>query len=287
MNVIEQLAQSYPQLYLVPGPEGAQLYPEVVQKGRPAPDNSLSHFHTSPADEYRMAATPAGEVRVVTLGDREDFVTFLQIMANRCEPAEIPETQGAQFIDGIINRGRIEAHKAAFYRAAKEAGRPEPGFFEWVEELRRFTADKTNYTDAMLVLSVGPYSGVPAAELGCSEEEWQKLSHTIRFYHECTHFVCYRLCPVSCDPVRDELVADAVGIRAALGHFDRAAAELFLGIRSGRYVGGRLGNYTDDPAAMLPMIDAVFAVMEETVKTYASLPPLELAIRLQEAVANQ
>ena len=46
--------------------------------------------------------------------------------------------------------------------------------------------------------------------------------------------------------ITDELVADAVGITAALGHYDRALAERFLGIREGRYTRGRLENYVPD-----------------------------------------
>ena len=41
-------------------------------------------------------------------------------------------------------------------------------------------------------------------------------------------------------------MADAVGITAALGHYDRALAERFLGIREGRYTRGRLENYVPD-----------------------------------------
>lgn len=250
MTVIARLANIYPQLYLAPGEEGQRLYPEVVQKGGPAPNRDLSHFHGSPADDDRLIATPAGEVRVVTLGNRSDFVTFVQIMGERCEPIRVPDTQGALFLDGVISR-------EIFFLPKK---------------------------DALLILSVGPYSGVPAEELGFSKEKWLADSHTIRLFHECTHFTCYRLHPGARDAVRDELVADAVGIIAAFGAYDRKLAERFLGIRDGRYTGGRLENYTKEPEAMLPEIDGMLLNIGKKAAEHADLAPLELAILLDEEI---
>ena len=111
----------------------------------------------------------------------------------------------------------------------------------------RFTSVRANYTDLLVILSRGPYSGVDAAEAGYTEEEWLDLSSVIRRFHELTHVICRRLYPDDVDPVRDELIADAVGMYAAFGRFDPEKELLFLGIRGGHYAGGRLGIYTDEP----------------------------------------
>ena len=78
------------------------------------------------------------------------------------------------------------------------------------------------------MLSWGPYSGVSAEAAGCSEEEWLALSDTIRRYHELTHVICRRLYPEDVDPVRDELIADAVGLYAAYGYGRSPYAHLLL-----------------------------------------------------------
>ncbi len=283
-QVIEQLAELYPQLYLAPGEEGQELYPKVVLQGEPVPVKDLSHFHRSPTDNCRMVETPAGEVRVVTLGDREDYVTFLRIIAHRCKMVEIPGTQGASFLNGVICWGKINQHKEDFYREAREKGEPEPSESQWYEEQGRFVSDKRNYTDALLVLSRGPYSGVPAKEAGIPEEQWPEDSLTIRLYHECTHFVCYRLHPGERDAVKDELVADAVGIIAAYGHFDRRMAECFLGIHDGCYTGGRLENYTDDPSGLIPTIAGMLTHIAKTAEENKNMDPLELGLLLDEVI---
>ncbi len=242
-QVLETLAKTYQQLYLDPQKEGAdEAYREIVRKGEEAPEKTLTHFQTSGEDTLEIVKTPAGRVQVITLTVRDDFELFLQIMANRCVMKEIAKTQGASILDGVINWRRIEAHQEVFLAEAKRNGEAEP---DWNAEFKRFTSDKENYTDALVILSVGPYSGILASDAGFSEEEWILISHTIRRYHESTHFICRRLYPEKIDPLWDELVADAVGIYAAFGHYDRRLAEQFLGMENGRYTGGRLEIYLD------------------------------------------
>ncbi|MBQ5349678.1 MAG: hypothetical protein IIU41_01375 [Oscillospiraceae bacterium] len=238
-EVLAALAETYPQLYLTPGPEGAKLYPGIVRSGEDAPEHSLSGFHSNDDDTLEFERTPAGTVPVITLREREDFERFLRLMAHKGENAGIPATQGAAILDGVINWTKIRAHEAEFFAS----GGKKP---DWDAELERFLSVKENYRDALIVLSWGPYSAVPAEETEYPEEEWLRISHVIRKTHECTHFICRRLFPELKDAVWDELVADAVGITAALGHFDRALAERFLGIREGRYTRGRLENYVPD-----------------------------------------
>ncbi len=242
-QVIEELAEIYNQLYLVPGEEGAkELYKEIVQGGAEPPEKSLSHFKRSDRDSCVTVTTPAGSVRVVTLYEREDFELFLQIVAHRCEKKEIPKTQGASILDGVINWRRIEARQEAFFKEEAEKGVTDP---DWGAEFKSFTSDKRNYLDALILLSVGPYSAISAERAGFTEEEWLRLSNDIRKFHECTHFVCRRLYREKIEPIWDELAADAVGLYAAFGKYDIRLAELFLGIEEGRYVGGRLENYLD------------------------------------------
>ena len=184
-EVFEELAEIYGQLYLEPGEEGEQLYPEVVLKGRMPEVRKLDHFHMTDEDSCCLAQTPAGGVMVITLHDRRDFETFLQIMGKKCRRVDIPATQGASILDGVINHRKIEAHRDEFFRKAKEEGK-EPDQLEWLQERSRFLEDKRNYRDALIILSVGPYSGVPADKAGFPEPDWLSISQTIRMYHECT-----------------------------------------------------------------------------------------------------
>lgn len=286
-DVIGQLAEVYEQLYLAPGEASEKLYPEIVQKGEHPPRRDLSHFHTTESDAWVSVPTPAGEVWAITLCDRFDFETFLQIMGERCRKVPIPKTQGAVILDGVINHRKVEAHRAEFAAKAVEEGRPEPGWLEWEAEKTRFLSDRKNYTDALIVLSVGPYSALPASGAGYAEDEWLEISRIIREYHECTHFVCRRFFPGQIDAVWDELVADAVGIYAAVGRYDVALAERVLGIEDGRYVGGRLQNYLPEGEdlmerieALLPKVRRVMAAISDEAAG-ASISPFELAIRME------
>ena len=287
-EVISHLADIYQQLYVKPDENGKKIYSEIVQKGNDAPKRDLSHFIRSDKDSLLYEKTPAGEVCVITLFERKDFITFLQIMGNKCTPVDIPDTQGASILDGVINWTRIYDHKKEFLAAEKKKGSLFPN---WNDEFNRFTRKKSNYLDAIIVLSVGPYSNISAEKTGFSEDEWIKISYDIRRFHECTHFLCRRNYPDKIDAVWDELVADAVGIYGALGKYDMNLEKLFLGIKGDLYEGGRLENYVKEEdenkkAAELTRLakrcSDILKIFDSEISKAGEKGPFDIAVMLEE-----
>jgi hypothetical protein len=88
--------------------------------------------------------------------------------------------------------------------------------------------------------------------------------------------ICRRLYPDDIDPVRDELIADAVGLYAAFGRFEPETEVLFLGIRDGRYIGGRLGHYTDEPEALAGRVGAELDRMKQVIDARPGAEPFAL-----------
>ena len=285
-EVLEYLAGLYPQIYLLPTEEGNPLYRDVVLSGEDAPEHTLSHFITDPNDCLTMENTPAGEVMAVTMTNRSDFETLLRIMAHKCKTVPVPATQGASILDGVISWSKIRAHEKEFIEQEEKKGNPNP---DTDAEFERFTADKKNYTDALILLSCGPYSGISFERTPFEEAEWKDYSLTIRKAHECTHFICRRLYHEWIDGLWDELVADAVGIYAALGRYDQDLAEVFLGISGDSYVGGRLENYLPEeektPAALnlhAARIHAMLTRFNAWINDNQFSDPWDLAVRLEE-----
>ena len=253
-EIIAILAAEYPQLYLDPDTDNQERYRRVVLRGEKPEEESLDHYSGDDHDHMEMADTPAGQVRVVTFGNRQDFELVIRgLLAAKDGPDKtVPRSQGAAMLT-LFNWPRIHAHLAGF---------PEE---EQSDELKRFTSVKENYIDMLVVLSRGPYSNVEAETIGCTEEEWLDISNTIRRYHELTHVICRRKFPDNVDAIRDELIADAVGLYAAYGCFDTEKEKLFLGIKDGKYVGGRLENYTDEPdniSGIVTDLDRIKAVVD-------------------------
>ena len=263
-SVLEHLAVDYLQLYLNPDTDSQEAYRRVVLRGEEPEAKSLAHYRGDPADREEVMETPAGSVRVVTLGNRQDFELALRsLMAAKDGPlTPIPASQGAAMLT-LFNWPRIHAHLALF---------PE----ERTAEFKRFTAVRENYTDMLVLLSRGPYSHVDAAAVGETEEEWLGHSDAIRRFHELTHVICRRLYPGDVAPIRDELAADAVGLTAAYGRFDPETEKRFLGIRDGRYTGGRLGNYTDTPESLTEAVCAALERIRATVEKQAGTEPFRL-----------
>ena len=264
-DILAALAGEYPQLYLNPDSDAQETYRHVVLRGEEPETTRLDHYRGSEFDRMETVDTPAGPVRVVTLGDRRDFeIAVRGLMAAKNGPlAPIPESQGAAMLT-VFNWPRIRAHLAAF---------PEE---EQAAEYKRFTSVKANYTDMLVVLSRGPYSGVSASAMGLTEGEWLARSDTIRRYHELTHVICRRMYPEDVDPVRDELIADAVGLYAAFGRFDPETEKRFLGVKDGRYVGGRLENYTDEPEKLAGQVGAALDRIKQVIDAQPGAEPFTL-----------
>ena len=235
-TVIGYLAARYPQLYLDPDTDSTEQYRAVTLRGEQPESCSLSGYRMSGEDREEMVETPAGTVRVVTLHERADFERVLRnLMGAGTGPGvQIPQTQGAASLR-VPDWGQIRAG--------------EDGFSDW-----------------LILLSSGPYSAVPAADAGFGEEEWITVSHTIRKYHELTHYICRSLYPEQVCEIWDELAADAAGLFAALGTYDIRLAKRFLGIDGETYTGGRLGNYTAEPAEICPQVCAAMQGIEKILR---------------------
>jgi len=271
-SVLERLAADYPQLYLNPDTDSQEAYRRVVLRGEEPERKSLAHYRGNLGDRDEIADTPSGQVRVVTLGNRQDFELALRgLMAAKDGPeAVIPESQGAAMLT-VFNWPRIHAHLALY---------PEE---ERAAEFKRFTAVRENYVDMLVLLSRGPYSHVDAVAVGETEAAWLEHSDTIRRYHELTHVICRRQYPGDVAPIRDELAADAVGLIAAYGCFDPETEKRFLGIRDGRYVGGRLGNYTDRPEELAGAVCAALERIRAMMDKQAGTEPFRLIPALMQA----
>lgn len=276
-EVIAGLAKVYPQLYLNPDIDSQEDYRSIVLRGTsPADDKKrLDHYRGSEFDSDVTVDTPAGVVRVVTIGDRHDFELVLRgFLAAKNGPSDpVPSSQGAAMIT-VFNWPRIHAHLAKFLP------------FERAAELKRFTSVKENYLDMLIVLSRGPYSDIRPE--GVAEADWISDSDTIRRYHELTHVICRRQWPDDIDEIRDELIADAVGLYAAYGRFDRELAMKFLGIKESQdeggcsYTGGRLGNYTSDPGGIAGRICAALDRISEICDAFDGESVFELIKPLME-----
>ena len=235
---IVKLARRYPQLLLPiqAGERQTQEYKDAVLGGKPLEQEP--DFVCPEVIELSVCETPAGRAETVYFGLREDFLHAYRALAYRCEPADIPDSVGAGYIGGLINWQKIRDHRDAYFAAGGE---------DWEAEFGRFTSDKKNYRDSLILLSGGDYSNLSAESVGFSREEWKRKSLAIRKYHELTHFVCRALYSDDVDALRDEVIADAIGLTAAFGYYDTALAARFLGVEGGSFrEGGRLSHYVKD-----------------------------------------
>jgi len=278
-TIIAELAELYPQLYLDPDTRSQEYYKEVVLKGVIPDNRDLSFFCDDPRDKEEMLDTPVGKVRTVTFYNRGDFEKFLRcMMAAKVGPEkQIPSNQGAATITAF-NWYKINKHREQFLKEQYDAGNMTP---DWGLEFKKFLLFKENYVDTLVVLSAGPYSAVDAGIMGCTDEEWLGYSDTIRKYHELTHVICRAQYPDQIDPVWDELAADAIGLYAAYHEFDPDKERIFLGIKDGTYIGGRLENYTDRPNEIAARADHALDGIDGIIRQHMGTEPFSLIPYIQ------
>ena len=245
-HCIDILARRYPQV-LLPIEEGiskSEEYRNVCLRGEKC--NREITFSRNENDSLETVKTPAGDVEVLSLIKRDDFVHACQCLGNKCEPVVIPDSTGAMAIFGLNNWDKV--------RAGLE-----------------------NYKDSFIILSSGNYSNVSnkdiynvtSGEVNLSEEEWTNKSIIIRKYHELTHFVMRKTYPDDISFIRDELIADCIGLICAFNEFDIRLLKLFLGIEKEQYrEGGRLQNYEGGDKENIPEILKMIDELKNKVSKY-------------------
>ena len=187
----------------------------------------------------------AGTLPLLVAATRADFEALVRAFTERNEPREVPASMGACFVKGLNNWDRVARYRREWEAANGTAGDEDA----WRAELGRFAVHKARYQDRFVILSRGPYSGVPADDVGQSEAEWLERSLVIRAEHESTHDLTWRLFAVVRSHATDEIVADFVGLVRAFGVYPDEIARRLLGVdRLPEFrAGGRLANYRGNP----------------------------------------
>ena len=239
-------------------------YRAATRRGAPVdtlPEATGLEIGRPEAIEVVIHPSPAGRIPLLIARGRAEFVALIQALTKRNEPEPVPDAQGALMVSGYNNWSRIGELRRRW--EALEPARREAA--TWGEELQR--SPRELYQDRFILLSDGPYSAVPAADLGLGEAEWREMSLVIRRDHECAHYLTRRLFGSMRNNLLDELIADYAGLMAATGRFRADWFLRFVGLEEfPRYrPGGRLDLYRGKP----PLSDGAFRVLQALVKAAA------------------
>ena len=268
-DVVAVLARYLPQLRfpIRSGVSGEEGYRAATLRGdSPSPSSGATGLELERSDEVELDlyASIAGHVPVFTVRHRPDFVTLVRALARRNEPVPIPDAQGAAMVAGLANWERIRQRRAAWEALDPE----ERATSNWNQEFARIRRSPALYQDRFVLLSDGPYSGVPASDLELEDEEWRELSLRIRREHECCHYFTRRALGAMRLHAVDELIADHAGLTAARGRFLASWFLRFLGLEGSEGVrpGGRLEIYRGDPALSDEAFDALAVLVRSAAR---------------------
>ena len=122
-HCIEILARRYPQILLPceKGIKDTEEYKNVCLRGEKC-DRPIT-FTMDPQDKLETVKTPAGDVEVLSLYKREDFVHACRCLGNKCEPVDIPDSTGAMAEERLYSLSCIKTSLSYLYYI---------GFFEFL-----------------------------------------------------------------------------------------------------------------------------------------------------------
>jgi hypothetical protein len=243
-----------------------EAYRAATRRGAPAdgiPAATGLEIERPEAIELVIHASPAGRIPLLIARRRAEFTALLRALTKRNEPVPVPDAQGALMVSGYNNWSRVGELRRR-WEALEPAARET---VSWAEEFQRLQPQRELYQDRFILLSDGPYSAVPAADLGLSDAEWRAMSLIIRRDHECTHYLTRRLFGSMRNNVLDELIADYAGLVGATGRFRAGWFLRFVGLEDfPRYrAGARLDLYRGKP----PLSDGAFRVLQALIERAA------------------
>lgn len=240
------------------GISGTEPYRAATRRGVPVdtiPEATGLELEHPEAIELEIHESPAGRIPLLIARRRPEFAALIRALTRRNEPVPVPDSQGALMVSGYNNWSRVRE-----LRRAWEALEPdERETTTWGEEFQRIQGRRELYQDRFILLSDGPYSAVPAADLGLGDEEWRELSLAIRRDHECAHYFTRRLFGSMRNNALDELIADWAGLTGA-GRFRADWFLRFMGLEDHPRFrpGARLEIYRGDP----PLSDGAFLILQ-------------------------
>jgi hypothetical protein len=225
--LLEQMRRALPQLSLpqVEGISGSDLYRRTVLRGETVSEATAAKAGNPPtwqdpgALQLWIGQHPCGAVAVLHTICWHDFELLVRALAHRGEPVQLAEGVHAQAVSGLIHWDLIRRY-----------GRQSRG--------------------RLIVLHEAPYGSVGAEHVPADLDQaaWLKASTTLRLEHELTHLATKRVLGEMRLNLLDELIADCMGMVAALGFF---SAELFgrcMGVNGfdEPISGGRWMSYTKE-----------------------------------------
>ena len=199
----------------------------------------------------------AGVIPVLIVPDVADFNAIIQALSYKNEPANIPKSMGAAFINGINNWDRINS--------LKKEWESDNTYGNWGDYFKEKILPKPQmYKDKIIILSTKPYSAVSANKLGLTTTMWKKYSLDIRLEHECTHLFTLKYYGEMANNMHDELLADYMGVSKVLGKFNKSWFLYFIGLEDypNYRLGARFENYLGNP----PISEKAFKLLQTIVK---------------------
>jgi len=226
-------------------------------------NNEIGLIH--PDDiELKIHNSISGKIPVLIIPNNKDFIKIIQALLYKNNPANIPDSMGASFVNGLNNWARLNELKHKWME--------KNPFGNWGQEfINNIKPEPSKFKDQLIILSTKPYSNIKAQTINLSDEEWTKYSFTIRLEHECTHLFTLNKFGVMSNNLHDELIADYIGICKAFGSFNKEWMLHFMGLENYPVYrkSARLENYLGDLNNSQKTLELLIPIIKKAIDNIA------------------
>ena len=202
------------------GMSSTELYRDVVSRGK-IYSNSDNLFITSDKDFMMHLDTRSEQIELIYMHNRADYERFIQVMAYRCEPVQIPDKSNVFVLNEVVNWEKIREHKKNYIRL---------GGNEWEKELDSFMGNRKNYTETVIIC--GPKPGETPEQSSESIESFQNNAK-IRLFQQLSSYISSKNNLKSSDKLTNRLVNDCAALILTTGQYDKDIAMSMVNIKNG------------------------------------------------------
>ncbi|AEY64766.1 radical SAM protein [Clostridium sp. BNL1100] len=224
-SMYKVLERRYPKLLLPveKGMSATEVYRDVVSRGK-VYRNSENLFITSDKDFMMHLDTRSEQIELIYMHNRADYKRFIQVMAYRCEPVQIPDKSNVFVLNEVTNWEKIREYKKEYVRL---------GGNEWEKELETFMSNRKNYTETVIVC--GQKSGEAPGYPEHSPDSMENIQFNakIRLFQQLSSYLSSKNNLKTSDKLTNRLLNDCVALILTTGRYDKDVATAMVNIKNG------------------------------------------------------
>lgn len=165
--------------------------------------------------QLAVVATDAGNIPLLYIPERKDFVAVYSAIKNSNAPIAVPDKLTSALIRDVRNAERIHSYRERFEKKKNLMNLKT----NWRDEFSKFLLKKELYLDSFIIISGGNAANLKPEDTPYPEDEWNAVSIVINREKAVLHYYMKRIFQIEKMHPYLELIAYYHAIKTATNKF--------------------------------------------------------------------